>query len=294
MVRVIPATTQERRRERIVAFVTRHGSARVEQLAEHFDVSAMTIHRDLEALAAESLLERIRGGARSVTPSMSELAVGQRRHLHRTTKEALCAAAARLIPEGAVVAVDDSTTLEALVEQLPERSPSALITHSLKAMSDHRKRAGLTDIRLIACAGLYFAETDSFLGTATSEQLSRLSADITFVSTTAVRTTGQSAALFHPDMEAADTKKALIGIGATRVLVLDSSKFDSPGVFRVASLDEFDHIIVDQNCSREQRELLSRTRAKIHIVDADGSEDPSPNDDLTDELTDVPNEEEDI
>lgn len=205
MAHITPATAQERRRERIISYITRHGSARVEQLAEHFDVSAMTIHRDLEALAADNLLERIRGGARSVSPSMSELAVGQRRHLHRTTKEALCAAAARLIPEGAVVAIDDSTTLEALVEQLPERAPSALITHSLKAMSDHRRRAGMIDIRLIACGGLYFAETDSFLGTATTAQLNQLSADISFVSTTALRETGDSAALFHPDMEAADT-----------------------------------------------------------------------------------------
>lgn len=272
MAHITPATAQERRRERIISYITRHGSARVEQLAEHFDVSAMTIHRDLEALAADNLLERIRGGARSVSPSMSELAVGQRRHLHRTTKEALCAAAARLIPEGAVVAIDDSTTLEALVEQLPERAPSALITHSLKAMSDHRRRAGMMDIRLIACGGLYFAETDSFLGTTTTAQLNQLSADISFVSTTALRETGDSAALFHPDMEAADTKRAVIGIGAIKVLVLDSSKFGSPGVFRVAPIDHFDHIIIDQKCSREQRELLSLCRAQIHVVDVDGNE----------------------
>ena len=272
MAHITPATAQERRRERIISYITRHGSARVDQLAEHFDVSAMTIHRDLEALAADNLLERIRGGARSVSPSMSELAVGQRRHLHRTTKEALCAAAARLIPEGAVVAIDDSTTLEALVEQLPERAPSALITHSLKAMSDHRRRAGMIDIRLIACGGLYFAETDSFLGTATTAQLNQLSADISFVSTTALRETGDSAALFHPDMEAADTKRAVIGIGAIKVLVLDSSKFGSPGVFRVAPIDHFDHIIIDQKCSREQRELLSLCRAQIHVVDVDGNE----------------------
>lgn len=272
MAHITPATAQERRRERIISYITRHGSARVEQLAEHFDVSAMTIHRDLEALAADNLLERIRGGARSVSPSMSELAVGQRRHLHRTTKEALCATAARLIPEGAVVAIDDSTTLEALVEQLPERAPSALITHSLKAMSDHRRRAGMIDIRLIACGGLYFAETDSFLGTATTAQLNQLSADISFVSTTALRETGDSAALFHPDMEAADTKRAVIGIGAIKVLVLDSSKFGSPGVFRVAPIDHFDHIIIDQKCSREQRELLSLCRAQIHVVDVDGNE----------------------
>lgn len=273
MARLIPATMQERRRERIVAYVTRQGSVRVEQLAEYFDVSAMTVHRDLEALAAEHLLERIRGGARSVSPSMSELGVGQRRQLHRDTKAALCAAAARLIPEGAVVAVDDSTTLEPLVEELPERSPSALITHSLKAMSDHRRRVGMTGIRLIGCGGLYFPETDSFLGATTSAELAQLSADVSFVSTTSVRPAGAGgAALFHPDMEAADTKRALISVGTTRVLVLDSTKFDAPGVFRVAGLEEFDHIIVDAEASRAQRALLSRSHAQIHIVDAEGNE----------------------
>ncbi|BAU94466.1 DeoR family sugar metabolism transcriptional regulator [Corynebacterium suranareeae] len=272
MAQVIPASSQEKRRERIVSFVTRHGSARVEALAELFDVSAMTIHRDLEALAGDSLVERIRGGARSVSPSMSELAVGQRRHLHRTVKDALCMAAARLIPEGAVVAIDDSTTLESLVAQLPERAPSALITHSLKTMADHRTRAGMSDIRLIACAGLYFAETDSFLGKATSAQLNELSADFSFVSTTAIRATGEVPALFHPDMEAADTKRALIGIGSVRVLVVDSSKFGSAGVFKVAPIDEFDHIIIDSQCTPEQRELLRNSRAHIHVVDQKGFE----------------------
>lgn len=272
MSQVIPASSQEKRRERIVSYVTRHGFARVEALAELFEVSAMTIHRDLEALAADSLVERIRGGARSVSPSMSELAVEQRRHLHRTVKEALCTAAARLIPEGAVVAIDDSTTLESLVEKLPQRSPSALITHSLKTMADHRVRAGMSDIRLIACAGLYFAATDSFLGKATSAQLNELSADISFVSTTAVRATGEVPALFHPDMEAADTKRALIGIGSVRVLVVDSSKFGSAGVFKVASIEEFDHIIIDQQCTREQRDLLRNSRAQIHVIDHNGDE----------------------
>lgn len=64
----------------------------------------------------------------------------------------------------------------------------------------------------------------------------------------------------------------MIGIGAIKVLVLDSSKFGSPGVFRVAPIDHFDHIIIDQKCSREQRELLSLCRAQIHVVDVDGNE----------------------
>jgi DeoR/GlpR family transcriptional regulator of sugar metabolism len=265
-----PATGAEKRpdkrRENIVAYVTRHGAARVEELARHFDVSQMTVHRDLDSLAADHLLERVRGGARSVTPSMSELAVGQRRQLHRDVKNALCARAAELVEDGAVVAVDDSTTLEPLVTVLPQRNPSALVTHSLAAMSLHRQRTGAASIRLIGCGGQYIPETDSFLGAMTCDQLRRLSADVTFVSTTSLRPTPGGMALFHPDTEAAETKRALLDIAPVKVLVVDSTKFGAPGVFKVADVEEFDHVIVDDGLSDTDRTALEHTGATIHLT----------------------------
>ena len=257
----------DRRRENIVAYVTRHGTARVEELARHFDVSQMTVHRDLDALAGDHLIERIRGGARSVSPSMSELGVGQRRQLRRETKHALCEVAAGLIGDGAVVAVDDSTTLEPIIGLLPDRNPSALVTHSLAAMYNHSRRSGASSIRLIACGGQYIPETDSFLGADTTDQLSRLSADITFVSTTSVRGSADGDALFHPDAEAAHTKEALLAIGRMKVLVVDATKFDAPGLFKVADLTGFSHIVADASTTPAQRERLQASGAVLHIAD---------------------------
>ncbi|MGP9723305.1 DeoR/GlpR family DNA-binding transcription regulator [Corynebacterium sp. AOP40-9SA-29] len=274
----MPATSQpssatgadkrpDKRRENIVAYVTRHGTARVEDLASHFEVSPMTVHRDLDHLAAENLLERVRGGARSVSPSMSELGVGQRRQLHRDVKSGLCALAAEFVEDGAVVAVDDSTTLESLVTLLPQRSPSALITHSLAAMSLHRQRTGAGNIRLIGCGGQYIPETDSFLGAVTSEQLRRLSADVVFVSTTAVRpAAGGGPAIFHPDTEAAETKRALLDTAPVKVLVVDSTKFGAPGVFKIADVAEFTHVVVDNEISDADRALLENTGATLHVL----------------------------
>ncbi|HIW91675.1 MAG TPA: DeoR/GlpR family DNA-binding transcription regulator [Candidatus Corynebacterium avicola] len=267
-----PEKRPEKRREQIVAYVTRHGSARVEELAQHFDVSQMTVHRDLDSLASDNLLERFRGGARSVSPSMSELGVGQRRQLHRSTKAQLCAAAAGLIEDGQVVAVDDSTTLEQLVPLLPDVRPAALITHSLAAMSNHRQRTGAGDIRLIGCGGQYVAETDSFLGATTAGQLRRLSADITFVSTTSLRATPTGTALFHPDTEAAETKRALLDIAPVKVLVVDSTKFGAPGLFKVADLHDFTHIVVDNDLTADQRATLASSGAHVHMLGENSGE----------------------
>ena len=56
----------ELRRIQILAHVRRNGGASISQLAREFSVSAVTVHRDLEVLAGEGLVTRIRGGARAV------------------------------------------------------------------------------------------------------------------------------------------------------------------------------------------------------------------------------------
>src|SRR3712207_6696761 len=55
-------TVPAKRRQEILAAV-RSGAAHVADLAESFGVSEMTVRRDLQALAREGKLERVRGGA---------------------------------------------------------------------------------------------------------------------------------------------------------------------------------------------------------------------------------------
>ncbi|RIE03112.1 DeoR/GlpR transcriptional regulator [Cohnella faecalis] len=56
------------RRKQIVAYVMKHESAQVKELAELFDeVSEATIRRDLELLATEGKLTRTHGGAASIS-----------------------------------------------------------------------------------------------------------------------------------------------------------------------------------------------------------------------------------
>ncbi|WP_347038733.1 DeoR family transcriptional regulator [Glutamicibacter halophytocola] len=85
----------ETRREEITGHVNKSRSCRVEELAEIFGVSAMTIHRDLEQLAKEGRVERIRGGARAITARLAERDVRLRRHLNAEVKRQLAATAAR-------------------------------------------------------------------------------------------------------------------------------------------------------------------------------------------------------
>src|SRR5947209_17559889 len=56
----------ELRRIQILAHVRRNGGASISQLAREYSISPVTVHRDLEVLATEGLITRIRGGARAI------------------------------------------------------------------------------------------------------------------------------------------------------------------------------------------------------------------------------------
>ena len=52
------------RRQQILQRIQRDGGVSVADLARDHAVSAVTVHRDLEELAREGLVERVHGGAR--------------------------------------------------------------------------------------------------------------------------------------------------------------------------------------------------------------------------------------
>jgi DeoR/GlpR family transcriptional regulator of sugar metabolism len=248
------------RRGELLRFVEERRTAKVEELAELFRVSAMTVHRDLDAMAHEGLLERIRGGARALPRRFTERDVRLRRGTRAEQKQVLAAVAATLVRPGDIVALDDSTTVGAMFAHLAGRHPSALITHSLGLMSQVTRE--LPEITLVGLGGQYYPQTDSFLGSVVVDQINRVSADIVFVSTTAVKNN----ALFHPDAEAALTKRALIGMGDRKVLLLDVTKFQVNGLYHVVDLAVFDDIVVEADLPTEHRDALDRRDVTVHYV----------------------------
>lgn len=253
--------TPENRRVELLRYVEEHTTAKVEELAERFAVSAMTVHRDLDVLAREALLERIRGGARAIPRHFSERDVRLRRGTRATQKQALARAALGLVHDGDIVALDDSTTVAAMTADLAVRRPSAVITHSLGLM--RRLTQDHPDITLVGLGGQYFPETDSFLGAVVVDQVKRVAADVVFVSTTSLKNT----ALYHPDAEAALTKRALVLMADRKVLLVDSTKFDvKNGLYHVVDLNAFDDIFVESDLAAEHRSQLERLDVVVHYV----------------------------
>lgn len=240
------------------------GEMRTTELAGVLGVSTMTIHRDLKTLASSGKVELFRGGARLVDSGINERDVTIRRMLNAEVKEALAKTAATLADPGTVIALDDSTTVGAMVQSVLSRKPQGIITHSMSVMREVAKSSSVAEnLVLTGLGGRYVPATDSFLGVSTCRAMESLTASISFVSTTSIN----SHAICHPDEDAALTKAALLGLGERKVLVVDTSKFSGEGMHHVAALSDFDDIVIDNHATPEQMEAMETTGARLHFVD---------------------------
>src|SRR5690606_35902948 len=118
------------REELILAELDSAGRVTVNDLANRFGVSPVTVRKDLDLLEQRSLLRRVRGGAVAAS-ARDEGAVETRLRADAPAKQAIAAAAASLVEDGDVIALDSSTTSNYLARELLSRTGLMVVTTSL-------------------------------------------------------------------------------------------------------------------------------------------------------------------
>lgn len=112
---------QDRIRDRVIA----DGFVRTDELATHFGVSIMTVHRALDSLQAQGWLRKVRGGATALPSAVFHGSVGQRMASMSDAKGRLAQAALDLIIPGQSVMLDESTTCLRLAQRHSQSSPTS-------------------------------------------------------------------------------------------------------------------------------------------------------------------------
>ena len=249
----------EQRQDRIAELVLKQPFIAAKDLAERFDVSLMTIHRDLDELEAHGVLRKVRGGATPQASSLFESNVRYRLTVASEEKQALARAALLQIEPGQAVLIDESTTGLALARLLPARVPLTVITNSLSVMQELRS---VRDIKLIVLGGDYWPRHEAFCGLACEAAVSALRADVLFMSSTAI----SGGVAYQPDQDMAIAKRAMIAAGGRRVLLVDHSKFGRVALHRLAPLTAFDLVMTDDGIDDAGLRQLQEAQVAFEVV----------------------------
>src|SRR5581483_12429888 len=120
----------QERRQRIFQMVEDAGSISVRDLIHYFDVSPITIARDLQELEQQGQLRRVHGGAISVRGASYEPPFMAREIQYETEKERIATRAVEYVHDGDSLVLDVGTTaLEVARALRGKRNLTVLVTN---------------------------------------------------------------------------------------------------------------------------------------------------------------------
>ncbi|GAM74710.1 deoR family transcriptional regulator [Vibrio ishigakensis] len=221
----------------------------ISELTERFEVSHMTIRRDIEKLEAESLVESVVGGVKKSMPSASEPLRHQKEKIRREQKQAIARAAEPLIDTAKVIYLDAGSTSAQLAYRLKTRDDLTILTNDL-AILEFFMTHGLSEV--YSTGGKLDRENGSFVGQRAADSISQFNIDLAFISTSSFNSKG----LATSNEGKVAVKRAVADVANRCILLADSDKYGNASAHRCLPLTTFETIITDCDLTDTDKEEM--------------------------------------
>jgi DeoR/GlpR family transcriptional regulator of sugar metabolism len=227
--------TQERQRRILERLRAEQREWRVDELARRVAVSAITIRRDLEALAQQGIVLRTHGGCLYAGRMARDVAYHERVATHFELKQAIGKKAAQSVQSGEMILIDDGSTCFHVAVQLRDVTPLSLFTNSMPVVAEV---AGLPGLRVTLIGGEYDPARQHLGGPLTEYMLERLTFDRVFLGADAIDKDGWC---LTQNTDQTRTAQIMLRRGRRKTLLVDHTKVGAAtGRIRYGRLSDFD------------------------------------------------------
>ncbi|WP_070963839.1 transcriptional repressor AgaR [Vibrio sonorensis] len=254
-------TTTAQRREAILQHIQTHQKGEVNEFAQQFDVSEVTIRTDLNVLEKQGCITRCYGGAVLNNQFAFDQPLQDKKQLNRSLKSAIGEYAASLVDEGDTIILDSGSTTEQVALHLKNRQHLVVMTNGINIAY---QLANQSDIEVMVCGGTLRKNSYSLHGAGGEEMLTHYRFNKLFLG---VDGFDIKTGITTPHRGEADINRKMVDVAQTVIAVTDSSKFDRQSFCLIASLSEVDILITDSGISDQYVEQLTAHGIDVHIVD---------------------------
>ena len=238
----------EQRRQALIQTILDQGGATIKDLSERYDVSEMTIRRDLRQLAKEGQVRISHGGAVPIsTKRGTEQLYSFKETINREAKAAIAKyAAEHFVNDNDVIILDPGTTAVHMIPYLKTKTGLTIVTNGLQTIAMLRNH--LPQANLICTGGILRGISHTFVGPTAEKYFSEFFATRYFVSSVGVTC---SEGLTDPQILDTQIKKAMLRSAGETIALLDSSKFGIRSTVKVAALSELHTVITESELDSE-------------------------------------------
>ncbi len=244
------------RQEEIRTLLEERGNLTVAELAQHFNVSEMTIRRDLKTLAALGLVQREHGRALYLQNAdglfLARLGEAERE------KTLIGRLTAGLVAEGDAIILDAGTTTLAMARALDKKC--VVITNSLPIAGVLGSREGVT---VLVSGGEVRGTTYALVGPMTRAGFAGFNADKLFLAASGL---SLERGLSTANMLESEVKQAMIAAAREVILLAHSGKIGKVQTHTFAGWDSIDVLVTDSLLPVETRLELEKLGVKVLTV----------------------------
>lgn len=235
----------------------------VNELSRKYDVSEMTVRRDLKQLEEQGFVTRTHGGAIPNKHMSEELRFVQKEGFHESEKSLIARyAVTHFVNDNDIISMEGGTTVAGMVKHMPDCRNVTVMTNGLHTLLALQRIASGNTI--ISTGGMLRELSNTLVGPVAEDHFKEFNAARVFLSATGW-TAGNG--FTDPNMLEVQVKKAMIKSAKEVILLFDSSKFGTVSLTRILDTTAVDVLIVDKNIPDEIHDRLSSENIEIHIAE---------------------------
>ncbi|KKK40104.1 hypothetical protein WQ57_01810 [Mesobacillus campisalis] len=251
---------QEQRHQMIESFLKQQKAVKASELAALLDVSIDTVRRDLEVLEKKGMVKRVHGGA--VLIQNKEIVLNklfnERKVKNLEKKQEAASLAIELIEEGQAIALNGGTTTIELAKVLAEKFKRlTIITNDLRIVSI---LGANKHFNVILTGGFFNPEENTLYGKQCEEILSHFNIDLAFIT---VNGLSLEHGLTDFRMHEVGVIQTMLSRSKHKVIVADSTKFETSAYINICPLKDIDLIVTDRSLPSHVAEQYSKQEIRI-------------------------------
>jgi len=249
------------RQSEILRLLEKKERVSISEIASLFDVSEMTVRRDLSALEELGYVTRIHGGVAAKHKLFLDSSFNQREKLKVEEKRAIARKAVSLLKPGENIILDTGTTTLFIARELVQSSIVLKVATTSLAVASTLFNSS---IDVLIFGGFLRREIPDLIGPLTEKNLTEFHAHKLFMGCDGLI---PEEGFFTSDLNISHIEEKMVRMADRVIVVTDSTKFGKKSFVKYADTAMVDTVITDRDVDPLIAEKLTRSGIEVLIAE---------------------------
>lgn len=248
------------RQASILKLLEESDRATISHMKELYNVSEMTLRRDINKLEEMGYVTKIHGGVIARKKLLFDRSFSKREREHQDEKKAIAKEAVSLMKPGENIILDTGTTTLYVARELVKKNlPLTVATTSLMVASTLFN----SNIEVMLFGGFLRREIPDLIGPLAEKNLMEFHSDKLFIGCNGIIV---EEGFYTSDLNISHLEKKMVDNTEMVILVTDSSKFGNKSFVKCADINIVHTVITDINVDTVSVKALENRGVKVIVV----------------------------